>query len=411
MIVEDFDIATDLKVEFLLPDIDGDTFILGISTLGGDDVLGGFGVFILGESLLGGTDVLGDSKALLWQSAETVVSAFDMSVGGSIDTAIYFQPEPGTARLTLQSYAWDPNVNKNIRTNTAIRLRIDNGTVDHTIFTGYIDTISVNYYPGGLNVIQINAYDIYKQIVNTRIASYDTTDYEVGYITPLQSVERVLQDTGFVVSDLSVDTAGKIPTGLRNDIIAASVLNESLEVGLGVLWVDQESEELVFTPRPENATGTASTLVIGNNHGEPNHLCLSDIVVAADADTIFNSLKVTLASDDLVSVALQDTDSIQLYGESSADVTVNVLDEEDLTRWAGDVFSQAPNKLVKQVETPTIDRLGNLTEAAIFTPGSVIGVDFTREQLTINEYYTITKVIHSIDVNVWYTTVELWKAA
>jgi len=411
MIIEDFNIATDLKVEFLLPDIDGDTFILGISLLGGDDVLGGFGIFILGESLLGGDDVLGDSKALLWQSAETVVAAFDMSVGGSIDTAIYFQPEPGTARLTLQSYAWDPNVNKNIRTNTSIRLRIDNGTVDHTLFTGYIDTIAVNYYPGGLNVIQINAYDIYKQIVNTRVASYDTTDYEVGYITPLQSVERVLQDTGYAVSDLSVDTAGKIPTGVRENIIAASILNESLEVGLGVLWVDQETEELVFTPRPENATGTGSTIVIGNNHGEPNHLCLSDIVVAADADTIFNSLKVTLASDDTVSVALQDTDSIELYGESSADVTVNVLDEEDLTRWAGDVFSQAPNKLVKQVETPTIDRLGNLTEAAIFTPGSVVGVDFTREQLTINEYYTITKVIHSIDVNVWYTTVELWKAA
>lgn len=411
MIVEDFDIATDLKVEFLLPDIDGNTFILGISTLGSDDVLGGFGIFILGDSLLGGTDVLGDSKALLWQSAEAVVSSFDMSVGGSIDTAIYFQPEPGTARLTLQSYAWDPNVNKNIRTNTAIRLRIDNGIVDHTLFTGYIDTISVNYYPGGLNVIQINAYDIYKAIVNTRVATYDTTDYEVGYITPLQSVQRVLQDTGYTVSSLSVDTAGKIPTGVRENIIAASVLNESLEVGLGVLWVDQETEELVFTPRPENATGTATTLVIGNNHGETNHLCLSDILVAADADTIFNSLKVTLASDDLVSVALQDTDSIELYGESSADVTVNVLDEEDLTRWAGDVFSQAPNKLVKQVETPTIDRSGNLTEAAIFTPGSVVGVDFTREQLTINEYYTITKVIHSIDVNVWYTTLELWKAA
>lgn len=411
MIIEDFDIATDLKVEFLLPDIDGDTFILGISLLGGDDVLGGFGIFILGESLLGGDDVLGDSRALLWQSAEAVVSQFEMSVGGSIDTAIYFQPEPGTARLTLQSYAWDPNVNKNIRTNTAIRLRIQKGSVNHTLFTGYIDTIAVNYYPGGLNVIQINAYDIYKAIVNTRIANYDTTDYEVGYITPLQSVERVLQDTGYVVSSLSVDTAGKIPTGVRENIIAASILNESLEVGLGVLWVDQESEELVFTPRPENAIGTPSTFVIGNNHGETNHLCLSDIVVAADADTIFNSLKVTLASDDTVSVSLQDTDSIELYGESSADVTVNVLDSEDLARWAEDVFAQAPNKLVKQVETPTIDRLGNLTEAAIFTPGNVVGVDFTREQLEINEYYTITKVIHSIDVNVWYTTVELWKAA
>lgn len=411
MIVEDFDITTDLKVEFLLPDIDGDTFILGISTLGGTDVLGGFGIFILGESLLGGTDVLGDTRALLWQSAEAVVSQFDMSVGGSIETAIYFQPEPGTAKITMQSYAWDPNVNKNIRTNTAIRLRIDNGIVDHTIFTGYIDTISVGYYPDGLNIIQISAFDIYKQIVNTRIANYDTTDYEIGYITPLQSVERVLQDTGFLVSPLSIDTAGKIPTGVRENIIAASVLNESIEVGLGVLWVDQESQELIFTPRPTTATGTATTWVLGNNHGDPYHLCLSDITVAADADTIFNSLKVTLASDELVSVALQDTDSIELYGESSSDVTINVLDEADLTRWAGDVFAQSPNKLVKSVETPTIDRLGNLTEASIFTPGSLVGVNFEREQLTINEYYTITKVIHSINVNVWYTTLELWKAA
>jgi hypothetical protein len=411
MIIEDFDIATDLKVEFLLPDIDGDTFILGISLLGGDDVLGGFGIFILGESLLGGDDVLGDSRALLWQSAECVVSNFEMSVGGSIESAIYFQPEPGTAAITMQSYAWDPNVNKNIRTNTAIRLRIQRGSVNHTLFTGYIDTITVGYTPMGPNIIQISAYDIYKAIVNTRIASYDTTDYEVGYITPLQSVERVLQDTGYEISALSVDTAGKIPTEVRENIIAASVLNESLEVGLGILWVDQESEELVFTPRPENATGTPSTFVIGNNHGETNHLCLSDIVVNADADTIFNSLKVTLASDDAISVALQDTDSIELYGESTADITVNVLDAEDLARWAGDVFAQAPNKLVQQLETPTIDRLGNLTEAAIFTPGTVVGVDFTREQLEINEYYTITKVIHSIDVNVWYTTVELWKAA
>jgi len=50
MIVQDFDIATDLTVEFLLPDEAGNTFILGISQLGGTDELGGFGFFILGSS-------------------------------------------------------------------------------------------------------------------------------------------------------------------------------------------------------------------------------------------------------------------------------------------------------------------------------------------------------------------------
>ncbi len=408
MIIEDFNIATDVKVEFLLPDEAGNTFILGISTLGGDDVLGGFGIFILGESLLGGTDVLGTSNAFLWQAAETVVSQFDMNLGGSIDNNIFFQPEAANARLQLQSYEWDPNVNKNIRTNTAIRLRLEKGPVNHTLFTGYIDTITVNYVPDGPNLISITAYDLYKAIVNTRIESYDTTDYPT-YVTPLQAIERVLQDTGYEISAESVATLGKIPPVELTNIVANTIINESLQVGLGVLWVDPESQELIFRPRPTTTDGTDATFIIGNNHGDTNHLCLSDILVAADADTIFNSLKVSLSSDELTYVALQDTDSIELYGESSADVSLNVIDEDELTRWAYAVFSQTPNKLVKNVETPAVDRLGNLTEAALFQPGTLVGVDFEREQLHIQDYYTITKVSHEINVNGWYTTLELWK--
>lgn len=409
MIIQDFDIATDVKVEFLLPDEAGNTFILGISELGGTDVLGGFGIFILGDSLLGGTDVLGSSSAYLWQSAEAVVSQFDMTLGGSIDSAIYFQPEPATARIQLQSYDWDPNVNKNIRTNTAIRLRLDHETLDRTLFVGYIDTLSVNYYPDGPNIISINAYDLYKQIVNTRIANYDTTDYGVGYVTPLQAITRVLDDTHYMMSSTSVDTDGKIPTVNVANIVANTKINEALQVGLGVLWVDPFTEALVFRPRPTTESGTATTWTIGNNHGDAYHLCLSDIEVTADADTIFNSLKVTLESDDTVSVALKDTDSIELFGESAADVTLNVFDETELARWAADVFSQKAGKLVKSVETPTIDRLGNLTEAALFEPGTLVRVKFDREQLAIDEYYTITKVSHAISALGWYTTLELWK--
>jgi hypothetical protein len=408
MIIEDFNIATDVKVEFLLPDEAGNTFILGISTLGGDDVLGGFGIFVLGESLLGGTDVLGTSSAFLWQAAEAVVSQFDMSLGGSIDNNIFFQPEAASARLQLQSFDWDPNVNKNIRTNTAIRLRLDDGVVNHTLFTGYIDTITVNYIPGGENLISITAFDLYKQIVNTRIASYDTTDYPT-YVTPLQAIERVLEDTGYEISPTSVATEGKIPPVALVDIVANSIINEALQVGLGVLWVDPETQSLIFRPRPTTATGTATTWIIGNNHGDDYHLCLSDISVAADADTIFNSLKVTLQSDEETFISLQDIDSIELYGESSSDVILNVTDTDDLTRWATAVFSQTPNKLVKEVETPAIDRLGNLTEASLFQPGTLVGVDFEREQLHVQDFYTITKVSHEINVNGWYTTLELWK--
>lgn len=406
MIVKDFDIATDLKVEFYLPDVTGNTFILGISELGSDDVLGGNKSFILGTSLLGGPDLLGDT-GFIWQQFETITSEVRADIGGYIQDAIYFQPDPAKTDITLQSYSFDPNVNKNIRTNTKIRIRIDDGLVNHTLFTGYIDTINVSYYVNGPNLIQITAYDIYSQIVNSRLATYDTS--ALTYITPLQAARKAINQAGYTVAPESVDPGGKIPPTTQTDIQVSGILNEAIEVGLAVTWIDPETESFVMIPRPVSAAGGPTTWTVGNNHGEPYHLCMSDIEVSADADTIFNSLKVTLASDPLIDISLQDFDSIELWGESSYDLTLNVLDATELDRWANLVFQQKGTKLVKRVETPAIDRTGNLTEAATFTPGTQIGVKFTKDQLVINEYYTIVKASHYIDVHNWYTTFELWK--
>ncbi len=119
--IPNFQIDNNLKVEFLTPDIDGNSFILGISLLGSDDVLGGFGEFILGVSLLGGDDVLAPSTGLKWQEVQCETSRANISIGGQINNAISFQPQPGEAQLTLQSYDLDPTVNKNIRASTKIR--------------------------------------------------------------------------------------------------------------------------------------------------------------------------------------------------------------------------------------------------------------------------------------------------
>jgi len=124
---------------------------------------------------------------------------------------------------------------------------------------------------------------------------------------------------------------------------------------------------------------------------------------------VANSLYVELTSDDTVNITLEDQDSIDLYGYSSRNEAINTTDSTELTRWANAVFAQSPAKLVSQVETPAIDRLGTLTEAAAFKPGTLIGVNYTTDNITINDYYTIVRVSHSVDVNNWYTTLELWK--
>jgi hypothetical protein len=411
-LISDFTLQDNLFVEFLLPDEDGNSFILGISTLGGDDVLGGYGEFLIGTSLLGGEDVLAPSSGLKWQDVGCETSNAVLSIGGSISDAIYFQPEPATANLTLQSYDLDPTVNKNIRANTKIRVRLDSPEIDRVLFVGYIDTINVTYYPDGPNLIRITAYDVYKSLVNLRIADWDTTSLPAGYATTDDVFELVALETGVGLSSNSVPTVGRIPAVQIDNVLVPDVINDAIEVGLAVVWIDQETEELTVIPRPTSSEGTATTYVVGNNHSsDPYHLCLAEINVSSDADAVYNSLYVALTSDEETFVFEKDQDSIDLYGESAIDVAINTTDATELARWASAVYIQAPTKLVSQVVTPAKDRLGDLTAAAVFTPGTLVGVSYTTNQLDIVGYYTIIRVSHEIDVNNWFTTLELWKEA
>jgi hypothetical protein len=408
--IPNFAIDQNLKVEFLVPDSDGNTFILGISQLGGDDVLGGFGEFILGVSLLGGDDVLAPSSGLKWEEVSCSTATAMISVGGSVEDSIYFQPQPAMANLTLQSYELDPTNNKNIRASTRIRVRLESDELDRILYQGTIDTIEVSYLPDGPNIIRITSFDAYKTLVNSRFLVWDTTPIGAS-ATPSEIFELVGIESGLGLSPDSIELDGKIPTTAINNLLVSSVVNEALQVGLGIIWVDQQTNELVVIPRPATETGTPETFTIGNNHGDPNHLCMSEINVFSDADAVYNSLNVTLASDDTIFVQLKDQDSIDLYGESAVDVTLNTTDATELALWATRVFTQNPENLVSQVVTPTKDRLGTLTDAALFTPGMTVGVSYTNSQLDIVGFYTIIKVSHRIDVDNWFTTLELWKEA
>lgn len=409
--IADFDISTDVKVELYVPNAAGDVFILGVSLLGGTDLLSGDGQFIIGYSELGGTDVLSDGSSVyqfIWQPVECSVSKFDVELGGQIQSNITFQPEPSSLAITLQSWTFDPNNYSAVRSGTRIRIRLDDGTVNHTVFAGYIETIDVTYRPDGPNLIRMTAFDGHKRLVNYRIETWDTTGYGAS-ISPTDQIDELATATGNVLSSSSTILPGLIPTSLQSNVIANTFLNDALEVGLGIFWINPETQELEVRDRPQVVTAGMTTYVIGNNHGDPNHLCMSDIKVNSNSDSSINDLKVSLSSNSATYVVVKDQDSIDLYGELSQDVSINTTDTTELTRWANQVFSGTPTKQVDMVETPAIDRQGNLTEAALFTPGTYIGVNYQTDNIHIVDYYTVVKARQSVDVNTWFTTLELWK--
>ena len=408
--IANFDIAQHLKVEAYMPNETENVFIVGISYIGGTDLLSFGGAFIIGESLIGGTAVIGGT-GLTWVAIQCEVSKADISIGGEVENTLYFQPAPGTLSLDLQSWTLDPNTNSSFRPGTQIRLRLDNEIVSKTLFSGYIDTLNVAYRPDGPNLIKLKAFDAFKRYVNSRLDLFDSeTDFPAGFVTPYEQLELVAEGLGTAMNAASAATEGEIPSTLLTDVIPNNLIYDAIQVGLGLFWVDQATGEFVFIPRPTiGGTIPTGTYTVGNNHSDPYHLCMSDIEVVSDQDAIFNSLKVSLTSDSATYVVIKDQDSIDLYGTFAQDVAINTTDEVELTRWANDVFAQSPSKLVKSVETPAINRQGILTEAAFFDPGTLIGVEYVTSNIDISDYYTITRVSHSIDVDNWYTSLELWK--
>lgn len=412
-VLTDFDIAQDLKVEFFLPDAEGNLFILGISLLGGDDVLAGANQFIIGQSLLGGTDTLaGDSPiAFTWQAFECSVSELKTSIGGQVQDALYFQPQSGQADIVLQNLLIDPTQNPAFRPGVAVRVRLVRDEVDVTLFSGFVDTINVSYDVNKNHIMKLTAFDTFKKFVNSRLAILDTADeveFPDGFATPYEVVELLAEQFGSAMHASSAETRGKIPGQLLENFIPNTPLYDAIQVGLGLFWLDPATQEFVFIPRVAPDV-TESTYTVGNNHGDALHLCMSDLSVASDIDAVFNSLKVNLKSDSATSVLVRDTDSIELYGEFALDAELNTTDEVELESWARAVFNQTQKQLIKSVETPAINRLGNLTHAAVFLPGETVSVNYQTPQLNINQGYTITKVSHNINVNQWFTTLELWK--
>ena len=227
--ISNFQIQDNLKVEFLVPDSDGNSFILGISTLDSTDVLGGFGEFVLGVSLLGGNDVLAPSSGLKWEEVTCSTARANISIGGTLEDSINFQPTPATAELTLQSYDLDPTNNKNIRASTKIRVRLESQQIDRVIFQGYIDTIDVTYFPDGPNVIEILAFDAYKSLVNSRFAVWDTTAFGT-HIHIDETWELIGIFSGLGLSPDSYHVAGVMPVQDETNVLVSSIVNDALTV-------------------------------------------------------------------------------------------------------------------------------------------------------------------------------------
>jgi hypothetical protein len=183
-VLDNFDIATDLKVEFLLPVGARNVFVLGISTLGGLNVLGDAG-----------------SGVVEWQDLKCEVNRVQTSIGGSIASNVFFQADSGKATINMQSWEFDPNNYPAIRPGIEIRVRVVRDAYDFILWHGTLDDINVTYAPDQQNQITVNATDFWALLVNRR---FDYTPS--GAIKPSYAIGEAIDEV--VATGFSIGYAG-----------------------------------------------------------------------------------------------------------------------------------------------------------------------------------------------------------
>jgi hypothetical protein len=392
-VIPNFDIATDLKVEFLLP-------------------VGARNVFVLGISELGGPHVLGDdaSGTVEWQDLKCEVNAVQTTIGGSIASNVFFQADSGKAQIRMQSWEFDPNNYPAIRPGVEVRVRVERDDYDFILWHGTLDDINVTYAPDQQNQITVNATDFWALLVNRRFDYMPSSP-----IKPSDAIGEAIAEvnaTGFpIVYDSFTIIDEWFMTGTEQPATTfGGVVADCLTAGLGFIWINPSDAKVYYRPR---STSGIATYTIGNNHGDPGHLCMADIDTAMQSQQLFNTVRIDqkhpYLGDPLFSVLYEDQDSIDLFGQRSDNITVDLATTADAELWAQKVFVPRTLTNVQSVTTPTIDRQRGLTEAITFMPGDFVGVSYVTNEIDIETTYTITRVRHSIDVNNWFTTLEVWK--
>jgi hypothetical protein len=366
-------------------------------------------VFVLGISTLGGLNVLGDagSGVVEWQDLKCEVNRVQTSIGGSIASNVFFQADSGKATIQMQSWEFDPNNYPAIRPGIEVRVRVERDDYDFILWHGTLDDIEVTYAPDQQNQITVNATDFWALLVNRRFDYTPTSPIKPSHAIG-EAIDEVVA-TGFDIGYAGVtildewNMTGTSQTNTTFGAVAADCLNS----GLGFIWINPNDELLYY--RPRSASGVA-TYTIGNNHGEPGHLCMADLDSAMQSEHIFNTVLVTQKYGETpFSELYEDSDSIDLFGQRSENFTVDLDTTTDADQWAQAVFVPKTITNVQAVVTPAINRDRALTEAIEFMPGDFVGVYFVTDEMNIDTTYTVTRVRHSIDVNNWFTTLEVWK--
>ena len=381
-----FNIKTDIKFELYLP-ASGD-FVLGVSKLGVDKL---------------------SSSAGSWVDIAANLASLDTSVGPQVQSGIYTQTNPGMITATFQSATYDPNFNGLVRVGIDVRIQVYQGGAWFYLFRGRIADLSVVYNYDGSNVVTLMAYDYLQRFMNETIEDFsDVGGSFTGLM--LDNVSYLANNRLIPLTyDLGVAQLRVYPLG---DYGVGTIANECVLAELGLFWYESSDNRMYFRDRnyiPTALAGAATYAFSDVHTTATSHVCYSDVRIGASSDQLTNVIVATY--DDGTGTRYKvNKDSYQLYGPQNLEIALPLYQgAADLNRWCVDAVYRPIQKSIQEITFKGTNRTGDLYTATKVKVGDVVSVVKTIGSNTIDEKFVVVNVRHSINPDVWQTTLELWK--
>jgi hypothetical protein len=374
------------------------------------------GVFILGVSVLDGPDVLSAGGGMTYVDTLADVVSVDFSIGFDQNTGFMTQAVPATATIVMQSETYDPNSNRAVHVGTDIRVSYQpqpdtSPLLWLTLFEGKILSYEVAYNFIGTNVITFECADALQSAINTIIPLFTTPSSPSPITEGITALEPYLPG-GFV--NITGTPWVYTPQYNYTNTTVGQILNELTDAELGMAYLSLDSGAVQFYAYDELhnfITNNPPTLNFSTTHStDPNHVCINNIVLGASGSDAVNEIKATKKTGGATQTK-SNTDSIDLYGRTALEVSVNVSSDNLLTLWLARTSVKNDIRQAKEIGFNPILDSGKFSTGygltALFM--QTMNIDFNKGGVTFNDDYIISRVTHAITPTDWQVNLELWK--
>jgi hypothetical protein len=368
-----------------------------------------------------------------WVSVEADTFEVDIDRGIEVEQGVFARPMVGTATVRMiKSSLADFMNGPAYQSNQRIRIEYQLPSTSWvSLFTGYIQNIEMGYVASakasgsaltrGKLQVTLTAYDMGRIALNTQISLFSISGTSArSFINVMGQLATAIDAIDSRYSQQQTLSGGSSTYQHAydyQDIASGELYAQFLDAELGWLWASRDGFMYFHTRADVNTiqsqTWSSSNLTVSNVHTtDPKHVCMDNIELAYDSDSISNVVAVTETFNQTKTTQTNST-SVTNYGRQVGRFEVNfnpASPSSTLAQWASAVATAANPKSITSVSVPVILDSGEVSEIAQSEVGSALQVEFAQTGFTtLQELYMISRINHMITAEHWEMNVGLWR--